>query len=49
MKPSGERIYAFIDSQNLNLAVRNDIYNKQGILIYRGWNLDFRKLIIIEE
>jgi uncharacterized LabA/DUF88 family protein len=46
MKPSGERIYAFIDSQNLNLAVRNDIYNKQGILIYRGWNLDFQKLLI---
>lgn len=35
-------IYAFIDSQNLNLGTRKDIY-KKGKLIYKGWNLDFRK------
>lgn len=36
-------IYAFIDSQNLNLGVNNDIHNKTGKLIYKGWKLDFSK------
>ncbi len=35
-------IYAFIDSQNLNLGIRNNIYfnNKK---IYTGWILDYKK------
>ena len=41
---SSEIVYAFIDSQNLNLGVRNDIINKNGSLIYTGWTLDFKKL-----
>jgi uncharacterized LabA/DUF88 family protein len=40
-------IYAFLDSQNLNLGVRNDIYNKHtGKLVYRGWQLDFIRFFI---
>lgn len=35
-------VYAFIDSQNLNLGVSKDIY-KNKKLIYKGWKLDFRK------
>lgn len=35
-------IYAFIDSQNLNLGTSNDIY-KNGREIYSGWKLDFKK------
>ncbi len=35
-------VYAFIDSQNLNLGTSKDIY-KNGKKIYRGWRLDFRK------
>ncbi|OQX51243.1 hypothetical protein B5M47_01660 [candidate division CPR3 bacterium 4484_211] len=35
-------IYAFIDSQNLNLGTSKNIY-KNRKLIYRGWKLDFRK------
>jgi len=35
-------IYAFIDSQNLNLGTNKNIY-KNRKLIYKGWNLDFRK------
>jgi uncharacterized LabA/DUF88 family protein len=42
---SSEVIYAFIDSQNLNLGVKNDIY-KNGVLVYTGWTLDFKKLFI---
>lgn len=34
--------YAFIDSQNLNIGVANDIQYK-GKRIYRGWKLDFKK------
>ena len=37
-----EVIYAFIDSQNLNLGTGKDIY-KGKKLIYKGWKLDFRK------
>jgi len=37
-----EVVYAFIDSQNLNLGTSKDII-KNGKLIYKGWKLDFRK------
>lgn len=36
------KIYAFIDSQNLNLGTSKDIY-KSGKKIYDGWKLDFEK------
>jgi len=35
-------IYAFIDSQNLNLGTSKDII-KHGKVIYKGWKLDFKK------
>src|SRR3989344_3937202 len=35
-------IYAFIDSQNLNLGTSKDLYRGKK-LIYKGWRLDFRK------
>ena len=35
-------IYAFIDSQNLNLGTNKDI-SKHGKRIYTGWKLDFKK------
>jgi uncharacterized LabA/DUF88 family protein len=39
-----EIIYAFIDSQNLNLAIKNDIFhNKSKALLHKGWDLDFNK------
>ena len=37
-----DKIYAFIDSQNLNLGTSKDIY-KGRKKIYSGWKLDFRK------
>ena len=37
------KIYAFVDSQNLNLGTSKDIRNKRGKIIYRGWKLDFKK------
>jgi len=37
-----ETIYAFIDSQNLNLGTSKDIYRNKK-LIYKGWRLDFKK------
>ena len=36
------QIYAFIDSQNLNLGTSKDI-TRHGKKIYSGWNLDFQK------
>ena len=44
MKPKSRRqiIYAFIDSQNLNLGTSKDIY-RNGKKIYKGWRLDFKK------
>ncbi|OQY66266.1 hypothetical protein B6D29_02940 [Microgenomates bacterium UTCPR1] len=37
-------IYAFIDSQNLNLSVLNDVVSKRTKkIIYHGWKLDFKK------
>ena len=42
-----EKVYAFIDSQNLNLSVQNDILNPgTNELIYKGWKLDFRRFLI---
>jgi uncharacterized LabA/DUF88 family protein len=38
-----EKIYAFIDSQNLNLGTSNNLFNKQGSQTYAGWKLDFQK------
>ena len=35
-------VYAFIDSQNLNLGTSKDIY-KGKQRIYQGWKLDFKK------
>lgn len=35
-------IYAFIDSQNLNLGTSKDVY-KGRRRIYKGWKLDFKK------
>lgn len=36
------KVYAFIDSQNLNLGTSKDI-RKGRKLIYKGWKLDFKK------
>lgn len=36
-------IYAFIDSQNLNLGTSKDLFNKDKKKIYSGWKLDFQK------
>lgn len=35
-------VYAFIDSQNLNLGTSKDIYKGRKI-VYRGWPLDYKK------
>lgn len=43
MKQKRQIIYAFIDSQNLNLGTSKDLYNKNGKKIYNGWRLDFKK------
>lgn len=41
---SDQTIFAFIDSQNLNLGIKNDIIdNRTGKLLYKGWKLDYRK------
>lgn len=45
-KPKQEKIYAFIDSQNLNYGTSKDVYRGEGEnkkLIYKGWKLDFGK------
>ena len=45
-----EKVYAFIDSQNLNLSVRNNIISKKtGLMIYSGWKLDFKKFFVYLE
>lgn len=42
-----EIIYAFIDSQNLNLSVLNDIKDKKTKkIIYQGWKLDFKRFFV---
>ncbi len=38
-----QTIYAFVDSQNLNLSIKNDILGEQGNVIYQGWTLDFKR------
>ncbi len=44
MKNNKKGNFAFIDSQNLNLGVRNDIRTRDGKHYrYKGWNLDFGK------
>jgi uncharacterized LabA/DUF88 family protein len=43
MAEKAEIIFAFIDSQNLNLSVQNDIFRPTGENIYWGWKLDFRR------
>lgn len=42
MKKNKIIVYAFIDSQNLNLGTSKDIY-KGKKRIYQGWKLDFKK------
>jgi hypothetical protein len=37
------KIYAFIDSQNLNLGTNKDLFNAKGKKIYSGWRLDFKR------
>jgi len=37
-----EVVYAFVDSQNLNLGTSKNLYRNKK-LIYRGWRLDFKK------
>ncbi len=44
--PKRPIIYAFIDSQNLNLGANKDIRSNKGKIIYRGWKLDYRKFRI---
>lgn len=41
-KQKRQKIFAFIDSQNLNLGTSKDI-NRRRKLIYKGWKLDFKK------
>lgn len=39
-----DKIYAFIDSQNLNLGVKQTVQDrKTGRILYEGWNLSFPK------
>lgn len=38
-------VYAFIDSQNLNLGTTRDIYRNKK-LVYKGWKLDYKKFRI---
>lgn len=44
-KTKRDIIYAFVDSQNLNLGTSKDIYRKKK-LTYKGWKLDFKKFRI---
>lgn len=37
-----KKVYAFIDSQNLNLGTSLDI-RKKGRIVYKGWKLDMKK------
>lgn len=42
-KPNKTTTYAFIDSQNLNLGIKHDVFNKHGKRIYKGVQLDYLK------
>jgi hypothetical protein len=46
MNKNKEIIYAFIDSQNLNLSVQNDILKPDGVMVFRGWKLDFHRFLV---
>ena len=46
MGDKAEVIYAFIDSQNLNLSVKTDIVDNTGTTIYKGWKLDFKRFYV---
>jgi len=47
MNTNADKIYAFIDSQNLNLSIQKDIVNNAtGKLIYKGWKLDYKRFFI---
>lgn len=46
MKNERKKVFAFIDSQNLNYGTCKDIYNKNKKIIYKGWKLDFKKFRI---
>lgn len=46
MTPQAPIIYAFIDSQNLNLGTKKDLVDKNGVKYYTGWKLDFKKFFI---
>jgi uncharacterized LabA/DUF88 family protein len=46
MEENTETIYAFIDSQNLNLSVQKDIVNNAGLTVYKGWRLDFKRFFV---
>lgn len=39
-----EKVYVFIDSQNLNLGVSKDIIGCGKRVIYKGWRLNYKKL-----
>ena len=40
-------IYAFIDSQNLNLSIQKNITDPvSGRIIYQGWKLDFKRFFV---
>ena len=44
-KQKKEIVYAFIDSQNLNLGTSEDLYKGEGKnkqMIYKGWKLEFK-------
>ncbi len=42
MRKNRLKVFAFIDSQNLNLGTSKDL-TKGRKIIYRGWKLDFKK------
>lgn len=48
MKQKRQKVYAFIDSQNLNLGTSNNIYRNRK-LIYQGWRLDYKKFRVYIE
>lgn len=43
MKQKRQKVYTFIDSQNLNYGTCKNIETKKGKIIYKGWKLDFKK------
>jgi len=47
VKTISDTIYAFIDSQNLNLSVLHNLEDsKTGKIFYTGWKLDFKRFFI---